>query len=318
MSGKTLPTHLFLRRCPRLCACTYACARLWSAACEAWVWYLLRDKSVIVRGCVTESVCSLEWERTKPSRIPSYNCPHWRLINCITTSTHNTPGLYLEIHFLKRQNRALFILGHGGEEIPSEKVKGGEGRTQNTWGLGIDRHQGPEGCTASRQHMQSPWVGMCPRAQEITRSQCVWCSHWGAESPLRDQKMNSGTTSAGLFLSTLKRLLCTVLGHFYLYISDSRHNNFLILQQNKEERNTSSPYNPSPALYLCLSNAGYCFLFRPVSCAYPWDRPFTVSPPTGLLGRPSVAHADPTQIPFHSAACPPPASLCRATNRLQL
>ena len=46
----------FLRGCERLwafvCLCVHACAQLWSVACEAWVWYFLRHKSIIVSGCV--------------------------------------------------------------------------------------------------------------------------------------------------------------------------------------------------------------------------------------------------------------------------
>lgn len=178
-----------------------------------------------------------------------------------------------------------------------------------------DRLQGSEGCCASRQYIRSPPLGMCPQGQEITRSQCVWCSHCGAESPLHGQKMNSCTISTGLFLPTFKRLPYTILRALllvHLWRSPQSYN-------RTKKRRTPLLLIIHPQHFICVSlMPRITFYFIPYHVHIHGIGPSPSPHPQTFWGRPSVPHSDPTQIPFHSAMCPPQASMCCATNCLYL
>lgn len=86
--------------CVPVCMCV--CSMLGLLPVRAGVWHFLREQNYNCEWvCMTESDSAHEQERTKPSYILGYNCPHQRLINCTAAS----PITVFKTEFLKGGKR---------------------------------------------------------------------------------------------------------------------------------------------------------------------------------------------------------------------
>lgn len=73
------------------------------------------NKIVIVSGCVTGSDDTREWETTKPSCIPGYNCPHRGSLTVSQDLPSYSRTVFRNELVQERQERALLWGVEGGE-----------------------------------------------------------------------------------------------------------------------------------------------------------------------------------------------------------